>query len=197
MAASRLSGWLLPGLAAVLALPVALLVLAWGDMYVRGHTAWPTDVTVPAPGDPTRGAHLLVVAKCGFCHGADYGGGVMMDDPMLGAVRGPNLTPGGVRRTDADIVRALRLGVNAEGHALLAMPTTEHAWLTDAEIADILAALRVLPPVDRPDVPSRLGPGMAVLGALDVIELYAVERLADRQRKIERAAHDIVTGRTE
>lgn len=164
---------------AVLVTPPALFGLAWADMEVRSTRSYSTEIVVPPleAGDAQVGAHLLVIAKCGMCHGSDLGGGVLLDDPMLGAIRGPNLTPSGAPRSDADLVRALRRGLSASGRPLLAMPTTEHAWFSDAEIASVVAAIRALPPVVRPDVPCRLGPGMVVLGALGQIEMLSIERL--------------------
>ena len=49
-----------------------------------------------------RGQHLVEARYgCLECHGGDLSGGVMMDDPLLGRMLGPNLTGGrGTRTTD-------------------------------------------------------------------------------------------------
>ena len=46
----------------------------------------------------TRGKHLVeTFYACTECHGTNFGGGVMVDDPAMGRVLGPNLTMGGDR----------------------------------------------------------------------------------------------------
>lgn len=168
------------GLASVLPLAAALAVGgAWS------WTAWRLTPRPLAPvpevprGDAARGEHLLVIGKCGLCHGADLGGGTMMEAPGLGAIHGPNLTAGaggvGGARTDADLVRALRHGQGPDGRPLLAMPTAEHARLSAGELGAILAALRALPPVDREVPRSSVGPGLALLYAAGRIELIGAD----------------------
>lgn len=166
---------------------LALLPLLVGGV-AGGSWAWTqarllpralAPVAAPAPADPERGQHLFVLAKCGVCHGADLGGGTMMDEPLLGRIHGPNLTTGrggiGGARTDADLVRALRHGLAPDGRPLVAMPTAEHARFSAPELAAILAALRALPPVDREVAPTRVGLGLAVLYAFGQIELVGAD----------------------
>jgi cytochrome c553 len=92
-------------------------------------------------GDAALGATLVGANACAACHGRDLGGN--------GAARAPNLTPAGlVGWSEADIARALSLGVNREGSALCAsMP--RYARLSERERCDIAAYLRALAPVAR------------------------------------------------
>jgi hypothetical protein len=47
-----------------------------------------------------RGKHLVEARYvCVECHGADFGGGTMIDDPLIGRLLGPNLTTGQGSRT--------------------------------------------------------------------------------------------------
>ena len=101
-----------------------------------------------------RGLHLATaIGKCGDCHGADLGGGVLVDDPLLGRLAGPNLTVGaggvGWAYSDADWDRAIRHGVGRTGQPLLAMPSTEYQHLSDDDMAALTAYLRQLAPVER------------------------------------------------
>lgn len=104
----------------------------------------------PRPGTPEYGRYL--VNGCTGCHGAQLSGGVIPGaDPALLGVP-PNLTPhptGLSAWTDADITRVLRTGVRKDGSPVNPqwMPWRVTQYMTDAEIADLIRALRALPPV--------------------------------------------------
>ena len=49
----------------------------------------PTDSATVA-----RGAHVVGIRGCADCHTADFGGGVFLDDPLVGTVYASNLTRG-------------------------------------------------------------------------------------------------------
>jgi hypothetical protein len=73
---------------------------------------------------------------------------------MRGGVRvvTSNLTPGtgGIAAlSDADVRRAIRAGIAPDGSPLIVMPWREYAVMTDADLADVIAFLRSLPPVDN------------------------------------------------
>ena len=97
----------------------------------------------PPPGDEAaiaRGKHLVEARYgCMACHGANLGGGTMIDDPAIGSVLGPNLTPGkGGRCADysmADWDRVVRHGVKRDGTATL-MPSEDFFKMSDAELSD-------------------------------------------------------------
>jgi mono/diheme cytochrome c family protein len=115
-----------------------------------------------------RGTYLLKARyPCGECHGHDYGGGTMVEDPMLGGLYGPNLTSGaggvvGPYRTE-DWDRIIRHGVKPGGEPAV-MPSIDFFAMSDQELSDIIATLRAMPPVDRPSRPVKLGPlGMFLL----------------------------------
>lgn len=109
-----------------------------------------------------RGEYLLSARyPCGECHGHDFGGGTMVEDPMLGGLFGPNLTSGeggvvGAYRT-ADWDRIIRHGVKPGGQPAV-MPSIDFFAMSDQELSDIIVAIRAKAPVDRPSRPVRLGP---------------------------------------
>ncbi len=109
-----------------------------------------------SPPDIARGEHIAsAMAHCMECHGADLGGGGRAFPVGRG---GANVVPsnltagvGGVGGTysDADYVRAIRLGVRPDGTHLAIMPTSDYAFFTDADIKSLIAYIRSKPPVDR------------------------------------------------
>jgi mono/diheme cytochrome c family protein len=118
-----------------------------------------------------RGAHLaLSIGTCVECHGEDLGGKVYADMGPVGVVAGPNLTRGrggiGESLTVADWVRAIRFGVRRDSTSLIVMPSEVFAYLSDADLAALIAYARGVPPVDREVPATRFGPlGRALLAA--------------------------------
>ena len=109
-----------------------------------------------------RGKHLVEATYgCGECHGADFGGGVMVDDAAVGKILGPNLTTGTGSRTlkytAADWDRMVRHGVKPDGTGS-PMPSKDFFSMSDQELSDIVSYIRTMPPVNK-EVPSvALGP---------------------------------------
>lgn len=109
-----------------------------------------------------RGEHLTTSRYvCSDCHGENFGGGVMVEDPAMGSLLGPNLTlgEGSVTRdyTAADWDRIVRHGVRKDGRPAL-MPSEDFLAMSDRELSDVVAYIRSLPPVDNVVPESTLGP---------------------------------------
>lgn len=124
-----------------------------------------------------RGRHLVEARYgCADCHGADFGGGVMVDDPAIGRLLGPNITPGQGGKTagytTSDWDRIVRHGVKPPGTPG-AMPSQDFARMSDQELSDIVAYVRTLPAVDGTVPPVTLGPLGTVLVATGEIPLSA------------------------
>src|SRR2546430_1874526 len=109
-AALRVLGLLVAGMGLVLG-------AAWAAAYTVSESGLTHKVEVPReaisiPTDITsiqRGQHLAsAVAACIDCHGRALAGKIFIDDPALGRIVAPNLTPGrggvGAVYTDADFV---------------------------------------------------------------------------------------------
>jgi cytochrome c553 len=123
-----------------------------------------------------RGHHLAVSRGCLVCHGENLAGAVVIDDPAMGRIAGPNLTPGrgGIPGySDQDFVRAIRHGVGHDGHGLFLMPSTDFSRITESDFADLLAYIRSVPPVDRDSIPIRVGPVARALLVAGKIKLAA------------------------
>jgi mono/diheme cytochrome c family protein len=119
-----------------------------------------------------RGAHLVYSrVGCTGCHGPDFGGGVIVDIPVVGFWAAPNLTTGngGITRdfTAREWDLAVRHGIRHTGRSS-SMPAADLANLSDHELSDIVTFLRSMPAIDRTIPPVRFGPVFAMLTALDV-----------------------------
>ncbi|MCA9579579.1 MAG: cytochrome c, partial [Myxococcales bacterium] len=98
-----------------------------------------------------RGEHLVRARyACGECHGQDFSGGVMVDDPAMGSLLGPNLTPAGPTHefTMTDWDHIVRHGILADGRPAV-MPSEDFVRMSDRELSDIVAYLRAQPAVSN------------------------------------------------
>lgn len=112
-----------------------------------------------AQGDAKRGAYLAKAAGCVGCHtevkkdAVPYAGGRALKTPF-GTFYGPNITShpsaGLGRWSESDFVRALRLGLRPDGaHYFPAFPYPSFTRMTEADLRDLWAFLRTLPPSAR------------------------------------------------
>jgi mono/diheme cytochrome c family protein len=117
-------------------------------------------------GDAKRGEYLVTAGGCLGCHTATakdavpFAGGRDLKTPF-GTFFGPNITPhpeAGIGRwTEADFVRAMREGVRPDGaNYFPAFPYPSYTRLTDADLRDLWAYLRTLPPNPQPSKPHAL-----------------------------------------
>ncbi|MGH2460884.1 MAG: c-type cytochrome [Chloroflexota bacterium] len=109
-----------------------------------------------------RGEHLAHV--CAACHSTTgslplNGGSASIlsspDGSGLATLYAPNLTPGGPLKdwSDGEIIRAVREGVDQNGHALIIMPSEGFHQMSDSDVQAIVAYLRSQPAVDRATPP--------------------------------------------
>lgn len=118
-----------------------------------------------------RGQHLVESRLgCTACHGADFGGGEIINVPAVGYYAAPNLTtgPGGVTNgfTAHDWDLAVRHGIRHTGTSS-SMPAGEFTNLSDHELSDVVTYIRTRPVVDRHIGAVRLGPVFAFMIAND------------------------------
>ena len=122
-----------------------------------------------------RGKHLIEArAGCTDCHGADYGGKVIIDAPPMGVWAAPNITIAGNTKdfTPADWDRIIRHGIAKDGTSAT-MPAIDYTSMSDRELSDIIATITAAPPVDRPNVENKMGPLRGVLIATGAIPVAA------------------------
>lgn len=134
-----------------------------------------------------RGKHLATaIGKCGECHGDDLGGKVMIDDPTLGIVSAPNLTSGVgsaiAGASDDEIARMIRHGIKRDGRSVTIMPAEDYQYMSDRDVAALIAYLHSLPAVDRPPGRTALRPVGRALVAANLLPFYRAE-LVDHARR--------------
>ncbi|OHB30608.1 MAG: hypothetical protein A2790_23140 [Phenylobacterium sp. RIFCSPHIGHO2_01_FULL_69_31] len=154
--------WAGYGLAGVAAL---LLVLAGGAFVVsEAMIRWPVDkpevrlVAASDSGAVERGRRVAKLNGCHDCHGQTLGGQLFHDEMPVVRAWGPNLSRLIANQTDADLDRAIRHGVAADGRRLWIMPSSAYAHLTDQETSDLLAYLRTFPPTGEVQPRVKVGP---------------------------------------
>jgi mono/diheme cytochrome c family protein len=109
-----------------------------------------------AQGDAKRGQYLIKAAGCMGCHTAEkkdavpFAGGRALKTPF-GTFYGPNITThptAGIGRwTETDFMRAVRLGERPDGaHYFPAFPYPSFTQMTDADLRDLWAFMRMIPP---------------------------------------------------
>nr|WP_244934661.1 cytochrome c [Leptospira vanthielii] len=114
------------------------------------------------PVDLAEGKRLYQSRGCGDCHDIDGSGRTFIEDPALGRFSGSNLTSGkgGIltERTDEELAIAIRHGVGKNGRALLFMPSTDFQGITNEDVGKLIAFLRSLPVVNKPQGDLKAGP---------------------------------------
>jgi mono/diheme cytochrome c family protein len=124
-----------------------------------------------AQGDAKRGEYLSKAGGCLGCHTLEakdakekpvpYAGGRALKTPF-GTFHGPNITPhpeAGIGRwSEADFMRAMREGRRPDGSNYFpAFPYPSFTLIADADLRDLWAYLRSLPPSSRQSEPHDLG----------------------------------------
>lgn len=171
------------GVGSILAIGLALFgaaSLKAGSRLSQLYETHRISLEPPPAGDPMpieRGKHLVTARYgCAACHGQNLGGGVMLDDPAIGKLLGPNITSGKGSRASgysmADWDRIVRHGVKPDGSPAL-MPSEDFFKMSDEELFDIVAYVRSLPPVDATVAAPKLGPVGKVLVALGKFPISA------------------------
>jgi mono/diheme cytochrome c family protein len=131
--------------------PMMGIVLAVATAVMCCRAAW-------ADARTERGEYLFHAAGCPSCHTDRADGGALAGGPAIatpfGTFYAPNITPD--RKSGIgdwsydDFRRAMRRGLSPEGeHFFPVFPYTSFTNITDADLADLWAYLRTVPPSDR------------------------------------------------
>ena len=168
----------------VIASLVVLLVIALSALYFIGsrklagpYQADPAPLTIPSDEVSLERGRRLVheISLCAVCHGENLGGAIVLDEPGLATIYGPNLTGGqggvGERYALEDWVRAIRFGIGGDDRGLVVMPSQHFSHMSDGDLGAIIAYLQTVPSVNN-KVPPRQVSLMATIfigaGQLDV-----------------------------
>lgn len=106
-----------------------------------------------------HGKRLARVLGCQGCHGDDFTGtNVTKDDPKFGDMNAPNLTLLLPAYSDSELERVIRRGVPKDGREFWFMPSESYQFLSDPDLAALIAHLRTLKRAGKPMPPVRVGP---------------------------------------
>lgn len=140
----------------LLVLAVLVMVFRFNSKLNRQYDFAVETISVPAD-SASIAAGKSWSGICTSCHGENLGGMLMFDDPSLATIYASNLTGGaggvGSTYTDLDWVRAIRHGVGSDGKALFLMPAYEFNHLSEQDLANLIAYLKSLEPVDQMSKP--------------------------------------------
>jgi len=108
-----------------------------------------------------HGERLSWVLGCKGCHGANLqGSNVTKDDPNFGDMNAPNLTLLIASYDDAALEKLIRHGQPRDGREFWFMPVESYQFLSDADLAALIAHLRTYKPQGTQLPPIRIGPGL-------------------------------------
>lgn len=155
-------GIVLVGLVVLLVLAATWIFLTTESRLTRLYDVKKTSFKVPVNPDLEGRNYPLVVAEmCKECHGPDFAGQIMEDDPLIGRLVSSNLTSGdggiGGVYNDSGWYAAVRRGIRPEGKSLLAMPSKELNILSDEDLGIVVSLIKNSPPVDKILPRSQLG----------------------------------------
>lgn len=168
----RVIGGIVASLLTLVLAAVSVVGLVGAYRLYTPHGAPPAATSVQAPTDQIS-AGTRRLSGCAGCHGStgdlplDGGTNNFLGGPM-GVLVPPNLTPGGPLKdwTDGEIIRAIREGVDKDGHPLIIMPSDSLHFLADSDVQVLVAALRAQPAATHTTPPRDLSlMAMVLIGA--------------------------------
>ena len=107
-----------------------------------------------------HGKRLAEVLDCTGCHGENLQGeNVTRDDPGYGDMNAPNLTLLLAKYSDDDFEHFIRHGVPKDGREFWFMPVESFQFLSEADLAALLAYLRTFEPAGAQLPPIKKGKG--------------------------------------
>jgi mono/diheme cytochrome c family protein len=170
------------GLLGVLLVAVIILSAGTSRRMNKAYQIQAQAVAIPSDAAAVQAGERLVSIYCTGCHGVDLSGSEFFNDPAIGVINAANLTTGrggaGAVYTDADWVAAIRHGVAPDGRALMIMPSKDFYFLSDADLGQIIAYLKTMPPIDQSlEKPAVALPGRILMGLGAFGEVLSAESI--------------------
>lgn len=189
------------GAIVALAVVAAATTLLWAwkvtdEALARRHAPPSIDIAQEVRNAPIGVGERIVRVRngCPDCHGKDLGGARVVDDPVVGKVYAPNLTPAGLGTwSDAEIAAAIRTGLRPDGKPLVIMPAHEYQYLARDDLAALIAYLRSVPAVERSTSPVEVGPLPRLLYALGKFPTLLPAETIDPSRGFDEKPHEAPT----
>ena len=118
-----------------------------------------------------HGDRLSWVLGCKGCHGSNLqGGNVTKDDPNFGDMNAPNITLLMASYSDPELEQLIRHGKPKDGREFWIMPVEAYQFLSDADLAALIAHLRTYKPQGTQLPPIRIGPGLRDQASKGILE---------------------------
>ncbi|PIQ28989.1 cytochrome C [bacterium (Candidatus Blackallbacteria) CG17_big_fil_post_rev_8_21_14_2_50_48_46] len=127
--------------------------------------------------DLALGERIVQVRNgCVDCHGADLAGKAVMDNPAMGRIYASNITPAALKDwSDGEIARAIHHGIGKQNQALVLMPSHDYQYLSESDLASVVAYLRSIKAVEKANQAQKLGPVASMLLATGKAPLLPAE----------------------
>jgi mono/diheme cytochrome c family protein len=139
-------GIVLGSVAGVAVAGVLYVFFASEAVVARTYEVPLTDFDAPSDAaSVARGGQLATRYGCHNCHGKEFEGYVMFDEPNVAKIAAPNLTRAVKDYSDAEFERLMRHGVKHDGTSTWIMPAQMYTYLTDQDLRDVIAYVRSFP----------------------------------------------------
>jgi mono/diheme cytochrome c family protein len=161
--------WIGIGLGVLLGLVLTAAVILYfmgGAKLNKTNQVQSPSVTIPSDeASLARGEHL-VNSTCKSCHGDDLTGLAVLDDPAMGTVYAANISGLAERRTDEQMVLAIRHAIGPDGRQLVVMPSESFIHFSAEDLGAVIAYLKTVPRVgDDTSAPKLTPMGQIMMGA--------------------------------
>ena len=92
---------------------------------------------------------MAIILDCTGCHGSNFQGSNLTDDPADRAMYAPNVTLLLAKYSDGELDKLLRQGTPRDSREFWFMPVESYQFLSDADVAAVIAYLRTLKPAGK------------------------------------------------
>lgn len=166
-----------------LLLIVGVVLFLMGNARLNKTYDFPaTDLEIPTDAESIAYGKHRVESLCAGCHGPDLSGlENWFDGGPLGTIDSANLTSGeggiGDEYSIEDYVRAIRHGIDQDGKPIFMVAVVSTSYLSDEDLASIIAYLQTVPPVDHVLDGEQFTPLAKILLAAGVLPNLPVEEV--------------------
>ena len=172
-----------------LILLVALVLFFIGNARLnKSYDFPPSDITLPTDEASLEFGKHRAEVLCAGCHGPDLSGiENWFSAGPLGTIDSANLTSGeggfGREATSVeDYVRAIRHGIDPEGKPIFMPAVVSTAYLSDEDLAAIIAYVKSVPPVDHVTHGQNFTPLAKIMLAAGMLDKLPVETVSHATR---------------
>ena len=196
----RITGYVVVAIAGLALVAVLAVYLISARLLASAPAPQPSRLAQPTAEQLADAPRQLRVLGCVGCHGANLQGQLFFDEPGLAKLFAPNVALLAVKMSDGQLDHAIRQGIGHDGRPLLVMPSQQYQFLSDSEVAALIAAIRRLPRGGTDQPPKSVGPlgriGLAIgkfKTAPATMEEYKSAQLPDLGPQFAKGRHIVQT----